>query len=295
MSATALSYSLVTPARDEAANLRRLAASVAAQTVAPARWIVVENGSTDATLAVAEDLAREHPWVRAFSLPGSIEPIRGGEIVRAFLAGVSELDDAPGLVVNLDADVSLDPDFFERLLERFASDPRLGIAGGSAYEFENGVWRQRFLTRSSVWGATRAYRRSCLDAVSPLEERLGWDGMDELKARVLGWRTETFLDLPFRHHRSVGERDGDRRASWSAEGRLAHYMGYRAGYLVVRTLFRALQERDPAALAMAWGYVSAAARREPRWADENGRAYLRREQRLRVLPLRAREALGKRA
>jgi hypothetical protein len=69
-------------------------------------------------------------------------------------------------------------------------------------------------------------------------------------------------------------------------------MGYRPGYLVVRTLFRA--RRDPAALAMLWGYAAAAVRREPRLADPAARAELRRRQSLRSLPLRAREALGRR-
>ena len=46
---TSLTYAVVTPARNEEANLRRLGAALAAQTLAPAEWVVVDDGSTDAT------------------------------------------------------------------------------------------------------------------------------------------------------------------------------------------------------------------------------------------------------
>ena len=89
------------------------------------------------------------------------------------------------------------------------------------------------------------------------------------------------------------QRDGQRRIFWSAEGRLAHYMDYRIGYLTMRVAFRALRDRDAAAVWMLWGYGAAAARREPRWRDSAARAHLRELQRLRNLPARRREALGR--
>ena len=59
------SYGVVTPARDEAENLPRLAASLAAQTIVPQSWYIVDNGSTDGTLEVANALAAEQEWVRS--------------------------------------------------------------------------------------------------------------------------------------------------------------------------------------------------------------------------------------
>jgi glycosyltransferase involved in cell wall biosynthesis len=288
-----LTYALVTPARDEADNLGRLAGCLVAQTTPPSEWLIVENGSTDETLAIAQKLAQEHAWIRVITISESAARVRGGAIVRALVAGIEALESQPDLLVNLDADVSVEPDYFERLVSAFAADPKLGIASGSGFELEAGSWRQLFATRGTVWGATRAYRWNCLQDVWPLEERLGWDGLDELQATVRGWKTTTLLDLPFRHHRPVGQRDGQRRIFWDAEGRLAHYMGYRIGYLIARVAYRAVRERDPAALGMLWGYTSAAIRREPRWSDEVARAHLRNLQRLRNLPARRREALGR--
>jgi hypothetical protein len=99
-------------------------------------------------------------------------------------------------------------------------------------------------------------------------------------------------DLPFRHHRREGERDGAPHRARLAQGRAARFLGYRLWYLALRALWNA--RREPAALAMILGYVDAAARREPRLTDPTARAYLRRQQSIRRLPLRAAEALGRR-
>ena len=194
-------------------------------------------------------------------------------------------------MLKLDADVSLLPDFFDQLIAAFEADPKLGIAGGACFELEDGAWRERWVTGNHVRGATRAYRWECLQDVQPLEPRLGWDGIDEVVAAVRGWRTQSIRTLPFFHHRLVGERDGMRRA-FRDQGSTAYYMGYRPTYLVARALFR--MRVSPSAWAMVSGYARAALRRDSVVADAAARKYIRDRQRLRELPRRASEALGRR-
>jgi glycosyltransferase involved in cell wall biosynthesis len=284
-------YVAITAARNEADNLPRLAASLAAQTAIPLRWLIVDNGSTDETPAIAEALAREHDWIRLLTTGGMERPARGGAVVRAFHAGVDALDVTPEVVVKLDADVSMSADYFETLVAAFAADPKLGMASGHELVEEDGVWVRRHQARASVvWGPARAYRWTCLFDVLPLEERMGWDAIDEFKANVRGWRTGTLSEIEYRHHRREGERDGARLRFWSTEGSAAFFMGYRPSYLVLRSLFRAL--REPSALAMISGYAGAAIRREDRLADRRAMEYLRSQQRLRTLWVRSREARG---
>lgn len=285
-----LRYAAITPVRDEAANLNRLADALVTQTVRPTRWLIVDTGSTDGTLDLAVAFATWHSWIDLLTDEDSGGALRGAPIVRAFSRGVEHLGELPDVILKLDADVSFEPDHFERLLAEFADDPLLGIASGNAEELSGGKWRPRFNTGESVWGAARAYRRDCLRDVSPLEERMGWDGIDEIKARLHGWRTRTLRDVPFRHHRLEGERDGSRWRAWSARGRAAHYMGYRSWYLVLRALHQARSE--PQALAMVSGYAGAAIRRDQTCPDERVRDALRGEQRLRNLRARRREAAG---
>jgi glycosyltransferase involved in cell wall biosynthesis len=285
-----LDYAVITPVRNETANLPRLSESLARQTVRPSRWIIVDTGSTDGTVEMSRSLAVEYPWLELASLEDAGAQKRGGPIVRAFETGLSRLESVPDVVVKLDADVSVEPTHFARLLAEFAADASLGMASGSAQELDHGEWRTRHNTGSSVWGAARAYRATCLDDVRPLEEQMGWDGIDELKARMRGWSTKTFLDIPFRHHRPEGGRDGSAWRAWQARGRASHYMGYRGWYLVVRSLHHARSQ--PAAVAMIWGFATAAARRQPVCSDAAVRDRLRSEQSLRTLRARRRQALG---
>ncbi len=286
-------YAVLTPARNEGARLPRLAESLATQTLPPALWLILENGSTDDTAERARELEAAQPFARLLRIGApAAAPVRGGPIVRALHSGIRELDAGYGVVMKVDADVTLDPDYAERLIGAFRADPRLGIASGSCFEERGRVWRQQHMTGDMVWCAARAYRMSCLNDVLPFEERFGWDGIDVAKARLRGWRTRTFTDLPFWHHRTEGERDGAGSASWINQGRGCYFLGYRPSYVALRALGRARHDRR--ALVMIFGYVSEALRRGPRHSDREVRELFRDEQRARHWLRRMREALGTR-
>ncbi len=282
-----LTYAIVTPARDEAVNLRRLAPCLTAQTVLPQMWVVVDNGSRDETADYVRELCTQYPWVRLCTSEAVEGLVRGGPIVRAFHRGLEELPGRSDVVVKLDADVSMESDYFERLLAEFEGDPSIGIASGGGHELgKDGVWRLRPVGPDQAWGASRAYRWECLEQVLPLEEAMGWDGIDQVKASAHGWTTGTITSIPFKHHRFEGQRDGAPRAGWAAQGRASYYMGYRFSYLLLRSLHHG--RRDRAALALLLGYVGAALRRGPRCPDLELRSRLRRQQRLREVAPRVR-------
>ena len=291
-SSDGLTYAAVTPARNEAGDLPRLAGSMISQTVKPLTWVIVDHGSTDETGQLAARLAGEHEWIRIVSLRGEPTPTRGGPIVQAFNAGLEALEQkAPDVVVKLDADVSFEPDHFALLLEEFARDPALGIASSTCWELEGGTWEEKRVGRSHVRGAVRAYRWGCLEQIGPLEQRMGWDTIDEIKAQLRGWTTRSIAGLPFYHHRATGARDGSRR-SWESQGDIAWYLNYRFAYLVVRTFFRTIE--DPRAPAMLYAWARAGLRGEPRYPDREVRRFLRDQQRLMRFPLRAREVMHRR-
>ncbi len=254
----------------------------------PELWIIVDNGSTDGTVDTARELTTRFPWIRLLEADGTASPQPGGPIVRAFHVGLDSLEIQPDVVVKLDADTSMNPDYFERQLAAFSADERLGIASGTCLERENDEWLPKDdATEGHVRGAARAYRWACLQEVIPLEEHVGWDGIDELKATLRGWSTKMLPDLAFYHHRSVGLRDGGRTARWKTQGRASWFMGYRPSYLLLRSLY--CSRHDLAALTMFTSYVAAAVHREPRCDDLEVRAYLRRRQGPRDILRRARQ------
>lgn len=287
-----MTYAVVTPAHNEESNLRQLRGSLAEQTVRPKRWVIVENGSTDDTLGVASALATEDAWIEVCSIPGSSTSDRGAPIVRAIHEGIQAVGDRPEVIVVVDADVTFRPDYFEQLVSRFRADARLAIASGTCHELVRGEWRERHVTGDHVWGATRAYRREVIPVVMPLEPRMGWDGIDQIKANVAGWHTATFKDLPFYHHRPEGSRDGASVKARINQGRASYYMGYRMSYLLLRAGFALWH--DAAALGMVVGYTMEAASRRPRCADPDVRRFVRSQQSVHLWRRRFREALGRR-
>ncbi len=214
---SALTYALITPARNERDNLERLSGSVVAQTHLPSAWVIVDDGSEDGTLQLAASLAEAHPWIHPAprkAEPGELADGRAeGRDLLAFRQGINSLLEPVDVVVKVDADTSFDPGYFEALLARFAAEPDLGIAGGACYEQRaDGTWERQKVAATHPRGASRAYRWIRLQDVMTLEPKMGWDGIDEVKARLRGYRSATFLEFGFRHHRAVGGRERDRMA-----------------------------------------------------------------------------------
>jgi glycosyltransferase involved in cell wall biosynthesis len=286
------SYALVTAARDEAENLAALAPTVVGQTLRPGAWIIVDDGSSDGTASIAQELAGRYAWIKFLSTgrgrEGLREGRRNGRDLLALQQGLRALPLPVDLITKLDADVTLPLDYFERLVSAFESDLQLGMATGTRCELEDGRWQERHLTASAVAAQCRTYRWACWEQVQPLEPCLGWDGVDEARAVLAGWRTRVVSGLQFRHHRPMGQRDGSGFRARAAEGVAAYYMGYRPSYLLARVLWHT--RRDASALGMIWGWSTALASRGRRCQDPAVRAYVRRQQSARYLARRLREA-----
>jgi poly-beta-1,6-N-acetyl-D-glucosamine synthase len=283
-----LTYAAVTPARDEEENLARLGKAMVNQTLTPVRWVIVENGSTDGTLDLARRLQAAHSFIRVIQTPPASAYERTSAYMRAFHAGVVALDDLGELVVKLDADVSVDPDYFEGLAAAFTEHPDLGITSGVMVEQRGDTWEEIPLLDDHCMGPTRAYRRTCLEAVLPLEDGYNYASVDETRAHLAGFTTRTLRHLRFRHHRPEGSGEGSGWKNWRNQGLASHHMHYRPSYVLARFGFRIGSE--PRALALLTGYAEGFVRRAPRYDDARVVHALRERQRLRRLPaaLRAR-------
>src|SRR4051795_7005977 len=81
-------YLLVSPCRDEAQYLRRTLDSMAAQSVLPALWVVVDDGSTDQTPIILEEYARRLPYLRVVRHNNRGCREVGPGVIDAFYAGL---------------------------------------------------------------------------------------------------------------------------------------------------------------------------------------------------------------
>jgi poly-beta-1,6-N-acetyl-D-glucosamine synthase len=280
------SYSIITPARNEAEFLQKTISSVTSQTVVPACWIIVDDGSTDATAEIIDKASEEYPWIRAIHRGDRGFRKSGGGVVETFYDGYSAVGDCPWeYLVKLDGDLSFERDYFERCLNRFEADSSLGIGGGTICGLVDGnlVEESKGDPRFHVRGATKIYRRVCWNAIGGLIKAPGWDTLDELKANMLGWKTYTFPELKLNHHRMAGGADGAWK-NWVKNGRANYITGYHPLFMLFKCAQRLVkQPYFVAGLGLLSGFVGGYIQRVPQVQDEPLMKYLRRQQLNRLL------------
>ena len=289
-------YVLVTPARNEAAFIEKTIESVLAQTVRPVKWVIVSDGSTDGTDEIVRRFAAHHDWIDLVSLPARAERNFAGKVsaVRAGQARVAGLQyDAIG---NLDADISFDEDYFSFLLRKLADDPRLGLVGTPYIDPLSRPSDYRFASVEHVTGPCQLFRRECFEAIGgymPVEGG-AIDRIADIAARMNGWKTRSFAEKRYFHHRHTGTAEQSVLMSKFKDGAKDYSIGSSPVWELFRTVYQMTKRPFVVGSLMeASGYVWALVRRMERPVSHEMVEFCRREQmqRLRTLltggPLRA--------
>jgi len=279
---------LASPVFNEAEHLEKTARALAAQTLPPARWVVVDDGSRDDTLELARRLATEIDFMEVIEADGGVGPgadnLALAREARAFNLGLAHSEwRSYDFIGKLDGDVELPPQWLATLVERFAENPALGLAGGRLVEADGeGGWARIEIPAHHVHGAVKLFRRACLEAIGGIPERLAWDTIDETYARMRGYETRSFDDLVARHHRPWGSADGRLRGR-ARHGECAWILHYGSVWVTLRSV-KVGRSSPPvlSGLAFLWGYWRAALRHVPRIEDPEFRSFTRRELRARI-------------
>jgi biofilm PGA synthesis N-glycosyltransferase PgaC len=281
-------YCIITPVRDEEKYLRLTLESVAAQTIQPAEWIIVDDGSTDNTGKIMDEWAKRFSWIRAIHRPNRGFRQPGGGVIDAFYDGYNSLQtNAWDFLVKLDGDLTFSPDYFQRCFECFTSEPRLGIGGGDLYHKLNGRLKLEVNPRFHVRGATKIYRRACWEAIGGLRRMVGWDTIDEVKANFLAWKTYSFKDIHVLHHRLTGSADGLLRDQVK-HGLICHIVGYHPLFVVASCFNRLV--RKPyviGSVGVLFGFLKGQVTHVPRVNEPQMIRYLRKQQLRRLCGLRS--------
>jgi hypothetical protein len=279
---------VVSPVRNEAAHLERVVAAMAAQTRPPDEWVIVDDGSNDGTGELLESLAPTVPFMRVVAADDRFDPAEVDRLAlaaapRAFNVGVAQGRGEFTHVAKLDGDVELPPEYYEVLLSRFADEAQLGIACGDLIEPLGPEWERLAIPPHHVHGALKLYSRECLNAIGGVQERLGWDTIDETYARMRDFRTRSYPDLVARHHRPVATASGALRGR-ARHGRCAWIAHFGLGWVLLRGVKVGIKmhPRGISGLAFVFGYLQAAAKRVPRVEDREFRRFVRDELRGRM-------------
>jgi glycosyltransferase involved in cell wall biosynthesis len=273
-------YVLITPARNEAAFIELTIKSVIAQVVRPLRWVIVSDGSTDGTDDIVRKYKLENPWIELVRMPERRERHFAGKVM-AFNAGYEHVKNLPYDVIgSMDADVSFEADYFAFLLQKLASDEQLGLVG-TPFSDPSLSYDYRFVSIEHVSGACQLFRRECLEQIGGYVPAKGGaiDRIANIAARMKGWKTRTFNEKSYLHHREIGRaQDGRLRANLK-DGAKDYAVGAHPVWMFFRVIYQ--MSKQPfviGALALGWGYMQEYFRRTKRPVSAELVQFTRQEQ-----------------
>jgi len=222
-------YILITSAYNEQSYLSSTIEAVLGQQVVPKEWVIVSDDSTDKTDAIIKEYSARYPFIKYLR-------IDKGNKKSGFASKVHALNKATRTIAetsyeflgNLDADITFKAsDYFRKLMDRFHTDPKLGISGGSVFELTNGKFKERACNNDeSVAGAVQFFRRRCFEEIGgfcPIDTG-GEDWIAEISARAKGWKVATAPDLIVYHHKRGNDIRGSFRES-IRQGKMDYLVG----------------------------------------------------------------------
>ena len=274
-------YVLITPARNEEAYIEKTLGSVVSQTVMPEQWVIVDDASTDSTAQLVENYIRDYPWIELVRRTQRSERSFSRK-VDAFNAGLQRLGSREFEVIgNLDADLSFDPEYLEFLMDKFAEDPKLGVAGTPFVENGYDSARDSFEGENHVAGGCQLFRRQCFEEIGGYigNPAGGIDWIAVTTARMKGWKTCSFPEKRFHHYRSLGTAERGIVASLFSYGEKDYYLGGSPVWQLFRVCYRSAKRPFLiGGLALLGGYCWAALRRTKRPISPELMRFHRREQ-----------------
>ena len=280
-----LRYVLITPARNEEALIEKTVQSMIKQTVLPLKWVIVNDGSTDATAHIVSQYLAKCGWMELVDLPIHRDRSFAAK-VHAFNAGFEKVKNLDYEVVgNLDSDISFDADYCEFLLNKFQEDASLGVAGTIFRQEGYSSGTDSFEGQNHVAGGCQLFRRSCFEEIGGYVPNPagGIDWIAVTTARMMGWKTRSFREKSFFHYRSLGTAERGRLASSFSYGEKDYYLGNHPLWELFRVVYRMTKRPYLIdGIALGLGYLSALLRRMKRAVSSELMRFHRKEEMLKL-------------
>lgn len=278
---------LISPCRNEADYMRQTLDTVIGQSIRPAKWVIVDDGSTDATPVILAEYAAQHDWIKIVTRIDRGRRAVGPGVIEAFYAGYDTINpDDYDYLCKLDLDLRLPPRYFEILMDRMEANLRIATCSGKAYiEKGSALVNERHGDEASI-GASKFYRVSCFKTLGGFVREVMWDGIDGHRCRMKGWIACSWdePELRFVHLRPQGSSQQSIYTGRMRHGFGQYFMGTGFFFMAASALYRITEKPYVlGSLAMLWGWIKSAIQRKPRYEDAEFRKFLRRYQRRALL------------
>lgn len=201
-----MKHLIITPFFNEEPFIERYITSVINQTKLPDALILVDDNSTDNSAKIIQELIKEYNWIKYIYHPSSGKKVQGSKVIAAFNFGLSNIDYTSfDIISKFDADLELPSNYVEQINVTIKQDERIAICGGVIAEEENGIWVSKVHSDYHIRGALKSYNAKFFKDIGGLKPVLGWDGIDEMEAFYLKWKTFNVSNLIVKHFRPASK------------------------------------------------------------------------------------------
>lgn len=277
-------YVIISPCRNEADYMKNTLDSVLEQSILPKLWVIVDDGSTDATPDLLTKYAKKYSFIQIVTRQNRGHRSVGPGVIEAFYEGLDTVVlEHFDFLCKLDLDLIMPPRYFETLINRMKNNPRLGNCSGKPYYVDNntGDFISEGCGDENAIGASKFYRRECFEEIGGFVRQVMWDGIDGHRCRQLGWVAMSWdePDIRFTHLRPMGSSQKNIITGRLRHGFGQYFMGTGFVYMLVSGIYR--MTRPPlviGGLAMMWGYLRSWFSRVPRYEDKILSAFIRKYQ-----------------
>ena len=222
-----MKFLIIIPTHNEEKNILFCLESLKKQTFRDYKIVVVNDGSTDHTQNILDELAAKHPEFEIKNLEKS-EHQPGAKVVRTFNKGLETVDLKDfDIICKFDADIIFPENYLKKINEIYVKNPKAGMVSGIvkvkksvfekklAFDFrdEKKQWVfENISSKNHVRGPIKSYRKECFLDMNGLRPVLGWDNIDVMLAKKHGWEVITIKDLWVKHLRPTAYKYKNQKA-----------------------------------------------------------------------------------
>lgn len=273
-------YALISPCRNEVDYIQTTIDSIVAQSHRPAKWIIVDDGSTDGTQDIIAAAASQYSFIEIVRKPDRGQRSVGPGVIEAFYVGYEAINPSDyDYVCKLDVDLDIPPEYFATLITRMEENPRIGTCSGKPYfpDKDGTLVSERCGDENSV-GMIKLYRRQCFEEIGGFVRQVMWDGIDCHRCRMLGWIAVSWDEpaLRFIHLRPMGSSQKSIFTGRSRHGAGQYFMGTGLTYIAASAVYRTMvPPYFVGGAMMLYGYLKSMVTRQVRYGDADFHQFLR--------------------
>lgn len=217
--------------------------SLVDQTKRPERVIIVNDNSTDHSQQIIDKFTSQYHFITSIFKVSEDKHSPGAKVIDAFYEGYNSISETYDFIGKFDADIILPANYVEQVLTLFASNPKVGIAGGNLYINKNGSWIFEAISeKTKVRGPIKLYRKACFEDIGGLKKSIGWDTVDGLLASYYGWESVTNVNLHVKHLKPTG--NTYHKSARKKQGEAFYRMRYSKNLARIAALKLALAKND---------------------------------------------------